>query len=300
MVWFNRRRGSRQSNLHSIAGKPHDPLTLDQIRAVAPSVFATEPYEKMSEHYRFIPTVEVVEHMMDRGLVPVYAAQNRVRIPGKREFTRHVLRFQMPAEIVPAAMRRVGDIIPELTLRNAHDGSSAYVLYAGLFRLVCLNGMTVSDGTVECMHVRHTGSKRLKDNVTDASFEIIEHLPRVARRVNDWRNRMLTHDQQIAYADAATEIMPSSLAVSPEQLLMARRNEDAPAGAAPFSYHTPGPRDIWRTMNVVQENVMKGGIGGQTETGKVRRTKAVSSLDSDIRFNRALWRLTEELATLTR
>ena len=39
-------------------------MTLDQVRAAAPSVFADHPWEGVSERYAFIPTSSVVESLI--------------------------------------------------------------------------------------------------------------------------------------------------------------------------------------------------------------------------------------------
>ena len=70
------------------------PLTLDQIRHAAPSVFADQPWQAMSEKYRFFPTSEIVVGLMANGFVPVRAQQSNSRIPGKKDYTRHMLRFR--------------------------------------------------------------------------------------------------------------------------------------------------------------------------------------------------------------
>jgi hypothetical protein len=184
-------------------------------------------------------------------------------------------------------MKRVGDIVPEIVLRNSHDGSSQYVIYAGLFRLICLNGMIVSDGTVECIRARHSGWRNTADRITDATFEIIDRMPNLGRRVNEWRNIHLDEKLQLEYAECALEILPTALTVDPRTLLEARRDVDM---------NVDGERDLWRTMNVIQENVTKGGLAGTNANGAVRNTRAIGSLDVDIKFNRALWQLTEEIA----
>lgn len=69
------------------------------------------------------------------------------------------------------------------------------------------------------------------------------------------------------------------------RLLTVRRTEDR----AP---------DLYTTFNRVQENVIRGGIAGRNANGRRMRTRAVTGIDSDNKFNRALWRLTEEMARL--
>ena len=56
---------------------------------------------------------------------------------------------------------------PEVVLVNSHDKSSAYQLHCGLFRLVCTNGMVVSDGTFQRISIKHSGFN--PDSVIEAS-----------------------------------------------------------------------------------------------------------------------------------
>lgn len=44
----------------------NEPLSNDQLMRVAPSIFAVEPWMKMSEKYTFIPTIQIVEKMRQR------------------------------------------------------------------------------------------------------------------------------------------------------------------------------------------------------------------------------------------
>ncbi len=79
-------------------------------------------------------------------------------------------------------------------------------------------------------------------------------------------------------------------AVVADQLLIARRHEDR-------------PNDLWTCFNRVQENVIRGGLSyRQTneETGRIahRTTGAVRSVDGDVKLNRALWVLAEEMAKI--
>jgi hypothetical protein len=67
-------------NLTSSITRGNTPLTNDQLMRTAPSVFATQPWDKMSARYAFIPTIQVVEKMRSEGFLPVAASQSRTRI----------------------------------------------------------------------------------------------------------------------------------------------------------------------------------------------------------------------------
>ena len=42
-------------------------MTIQEIQAVAPSVFATQPSSKMSNKYQFVPTFEIMENFQREG-----------------------------------------------------------------------------------------------------------------------------------------------------------------------------------------------------------------------------------------
>lgn len=140
-------------------------LSLDDIRKVAPSVFAEQPYGKMSDAYRFIPTVEVVNGLIANGFQPVSASQSRTRIEGKEDFTRHVLRFRhqdlvskLDSYLVPGTHDAITaqnvPEVPEIVLLNSHDGSSSYQISLGFFRLVCSNGLMVCSSELDTVRGR--------------------------------------------------------------------------------------------------------------------------------------------------
>lgn len=53
--------------------------------------------------------------------------------------------------------------------------------------------------------------------------------------------------------------------------------------------------DLWTTFQRVQENLTKGGLSGKSSSGKRARTRAISGIDGDIKLNRALWVMAEQL-----
>lgn len=49
--------------------------------------------------------------------------------------------------------------------------------------------------------------------------------------------------------------------------------------------------DLWRVFNVVQENVMRGGITGRSAKGRASRSRAIRAIREDVRINNDLWQL---------
>lgn len=262
----------------------------EQIRRIAPSVFASQPYHKMSSRYRFVPTTEVLDIINGLGYYPVKATQSRTRIEGKSDFTRHSLRFRHADTVIRANAqpRTVGDLYPELVLTNSHDGSSCFEFNAGLFRLVCLNGLVVADSTAGSFKVQHKGSAFEKD-IENAVRAISESLPVALETVGRWKQIGLDRDEQIAFATQAVQIRETAVRVDPASLLRANREADR--------RRPDGSLDLDTTMNVVQEKLIRGGTQGTSSNGQRRmKTRAVNSIDEDMRINRMLWAFTEAVA----
>src|SRR6266850_2088272 len=248
-------------------------LTVDQLRHVAPSVFAERPWNTMSEHYRMFPTYHVVEALAHEGFLPVRAQQSRTRIPGKQDFTKHMVRFRHTSMADSARESTV----PEIVLQNAHDGTSAYKLSLGLYRVVCTNGLVVKSAGIDDIRVRHSGRASLIQEVIEGSYRIIEEAPKALAQVKQWQHLQLAPPEQEILAEAALELRDSALTVPPRALLAPRRWEDGSPHEA---------RDLWRTMNVTQENLLKGGAQGHNEQGQRRRLRGITSVDADSKLNR--------------
>src|SRR6266576_6609348 len=128
---FNSRFNSNFSNAQ----------TMDSLKAIVPSAFATQPHSSRSSRYAYIPTSEVIEGLIAQGFAPFKAVQSRSRIEGKTEFTKHMIRFRHS----DASAIQVGGNIPEVVLINSHDGTSAYKLLSGIFRVICTNGLVICE-----------------------------------------------------------------------------------------------------------------------------------------------------------
>ncbi|EFE0887037.1 TA system toxin CbtA family protein [Escherichia coli] len=114
------------------------PLTREELFRVVPSVFSEDKHESRSERYTYIPTISLLDSLQREGFQPFFACQTRVRDPGRREHTKHMLRLRREGQIT-------GKQVPEIILLNSHDGSSSYQMLPGLFRAVCQNGLVCGD-----------------------------------------------------------------------------------------------------------------------------------------------------------
>lgn len=276
-------------NAQSFTHRNQTPLTIEEIARRAPSALATRPYDAMSAKYSHIPTLGVIEAMIAAGFQPFSAVQSRTRVPGKGDFTKHMLRFRHEGVSQPLA---VGDVIPEVVLINSHDGTSAYKLIAGLYRLICSNGLMVSDGEIAAISVAHKGD--VAKDVVEGSYRLVGHTQKSLATVQNWTRLQLTDGEQAAFAESAHKLRFAdadgkvTTPITPAQLLAPRRRDDV-------------GNDLWRTFNRVQENATKSGMHATVVRDGRRRNvsaRAVNGIDQSTKLNRALWELARKMAEL--
>jgi hypothetical protein len=276
--------------MNNLISRNSQPLTINQIAQYAPSALAMEKYSDRSDRYTYIPTISVIEGMQKAGFLPFAATQSRTRIEGKREHTKHMIRFRHQSSLEALV---VGDSLAEVILVNSHDGTSAYKLMAGVFRLVCSNGMIVADSMQDSISIRHSGN--VIDAVIEGSNRITEGAPKMLKAVSEWSGVTLNDGEQLAFAEAAHSVRFAdaegklNTPITAAMLLKPRRHQD-------------DEPTLWHTMNRIQENVIKGGLSavGKDANGHRRRTttREIKGIDQDVKLNRALWTLAERMAEL--
>lgn len=268
------------SSFKSISGfvRSDKPLSDEQLFQAAPSVFAESPHDSRSQRYAYIPTREVVNGLRGEGFMPFMACQAKSRIEGKEEFTKHMLRFRYQGQIN-------GENANEIILVNSHDGTSSYQMLAGCFRFVCCNGLITGE-TVEDLRIRHSGN--VLTNVIEGAYRIVDEFGQVESSKQLMQSVVLNARQQNVFANAALQLRydpEDNIPILAHQLNQPRRFDDK-------------GHDLWRTFNRVQENILQGGLQGRNRNGGVVTTRKVSGLTENIRLNRALWTLAEEMARL--
>jgi len=247
-------------------------LSSEALRERVPAAFAPTAHERTSAAYTFISTERVLTALATVGFLPVEARQAaRARSP---LHARHLIRLRRRVETI--ALR---DAIPEILFLNSHDGTSAYQLRVGLYRVICTNGLVVSAGVFPTWRVRHRGD--VIADVVQAALEISGRFDALAAAVDRMERTRLDRLQQLDFAAEAVALrFPKDPpgAVEPSRFLVARRSEDL-------------GNDLWRTFNVVQENLLQGGIPRRSASNRLSRTRRITAIREDVRLNSALWEL---------
>lgn len=275
--------GNGRTALCSVAER----LTEDQLRQFVPSIFAETAHASRSDRYLYIPTIEVVRGLIGQGFSPVFACEAKARDESKVGFTKHMVRFRQEGAVA------VAGAVPELIMVNSHDGSTRYQFMAGMFRFVCANGSIVGTRYAD-VGVRHTGT--VVDEAIEGAFTVAREFEKVTAAASQMQAITLQRDHSAAFADAALAVKyfdeekgEVDAPIQPAQLLIPRRHED-------------GANDLWTTYNVVQENLIRGGLRGKRKdaNGRTKRstTRAVNGIDGNVKLNRGLWTLAEKMAEI--
>lgn len=259
-------------------------LSTEQLQKLAPAVFAAHAAPTTSSRYAFVPTAEVVSVLRRQGFEPVSAQEKRVRVEARRGFQSHVIRFRRHGS--SGQELRVGDSIYEILLKTAHDGTSAFDFSAALYRLVCRNGLVAPAGQFGGFSVKHVGYAA-RDVILGVE-SMLDSLPQLAGSVQQMQEVILEPTEQRLLAESAARLRwGAEVPVAPERLVAPRRRDDV-------------GQDLWKTFNVIQENLVNGGVRGANANGRRMRTRAVTGVDAGVRLNRELWALADAMGKLKR
>ena len=252
-------------------------LHLDVLERSCPAIFATAPDSRVSAGYSFIPTRPILDAIVEDGWV-LTGASNQLTGRGTSARVKphgaHLLRFRRAdADITNK------DGFFEIVLMNSHDRTKRYSLRAGIFRMICTNGLIVGSHAFTPLNIMHYNVRQTTADLVSGARALAARSGQLSEIVQTMRERTMTPEQQVSFARKAIDIRyrGSLTSLSPQTVLLSRRPEDE------------GDK-VWNVFNRVQENLIVGGL----HTGK-NHTRPVASLFESIQLNTKLWQAAEEL-----
>ena len=248
----------------------------DMLRRQAPAVFATSANEeRTSDRYTFIPTTSVIETLQEDGWEAWDAKQVRSR-KWSDMHAKHIVRMRRQKV---EERTKVGDSFVELLIVNSHNGLQTYNLHAGIFRMVCSNGLIIGDENYGKVKVKHIGYS--PDEVIAASQKLVASTHEIYQTRDNWNRQELDlSERRQFFADAAALRWEDPTEDTIRQVGQARRMEDA-------------GDDLWSVYNVAQENLTRAGwIDPKTR----RKARKITSISRDVELNSQLWDLAANYA----
>jgi hypothetical protein len=247
-------------------------LTIEEIKLLAPSIFATSPSPKVSSKYVFVPTIDIMENFEREGW-----NISSIKQMGKGAHGVHEIKFRN------GELPKVGDTLVEAIIKNSHNGTATLSVSAGLYRLCCSNGLTVPTSLSERFNVRHTGFNL--DEVKRLTESFASRLPVIQNSVSKMMERELSEGEKINFVKESTSLrwklgsLPTNLNV--ENILEPLREEDK-------------GNSLWKVFNVVQEKYVRGGVDYTSKNGRQTGLKTLSNIMAINNINTKLWELAEE------
>jgi hypothetical protein len=269
--------------------RKHQGLNDTEIGHLCPVALKTTMSKKeiatlgLSDHYSFVPTIKVVNDLRALGYDCVDAKSVKARKKSTDGYQKHMLTFEHPKYKVEGV-----DEYPQLLLTNSHDGGNAFTLSAGIFRLVCSNGLVIQTEDYGSARLVHKGY----------SFEAVQKLvnefnvtiDEVLTKITAMKKVQLTKDQQIEFAKQAALLRFTAKSYNEDNisdvvdidgLLNVERKEDAGNG-------------LYEVFNRVQESLINGNYlyasNGKVdvEGTKTRKARPIKNFKQNIEVNQRL------------
>ena len=130
-------------------------LNKKELSEIAPSIFTMKPVSTVSKKYTHIPTERVIDDMELLGWKPVDAKEVKARTQNTQGVQKHMIVFRNDDVVING---QDGDVVyPQILITNSHDGKNAFQFTAGLFRMICENGLIIATEEFEDLKMRHMG-----------------------------------------------------------------------------------------------------------------------------------------------
>jgi hypothetical protein len=260
-------------------------LTKDQVKALAPVAFATEPTsDKVSSKYLHVNTETIIDDLEKLGWLPVTASQRKARTSDKTTiFSKHMVSFQNPDLMIKG--KNGDDAFPRIILTNSHDGFNSFQFRVGIYRLVCSNGLVVADEEFSAFRIRHKGYtfEELRGVVSQA----VADLPNKVQILNQMQLRELTPAEQRQLAIDAMQLRTNRID--------AEWDEETIQDVLTPTRDADKGNDLWKVFNVIQEKITQGGYSAALNGAKVRKVRKIKSFEKDLEVNQKLFKLATAL-----
>ena len=258
-------------------------------------VNAERAADTLSDRYRFVSTRNVADSLGKLGWTPRKAFFIQSKSSTDPLYKKHCVRFTN-ARYSASKEDGLGGLSPEIVVTNAHDGTSSLKLDAGIFRMVCSNGLTIKEKDFETVRLRHDNRELnvLGDVWVNAVIrQFANDLPSKMASIDGWDKVELNREQRLSFYKKAGRLRDLDMwDYRYDQFDRALRSSDH-------------GNDLWRVFNRTQEYLLHG--RGLTKyydftdplTRKIRKRELspLTSVSKVEEINKALWDLTTETFT---
>jgi len=251
-------------------------LSREQIAQKAPAVLSNDFKSTLTSRYTHIPTSVLLEDMSKLGWQVVDVKQQSSRTSTSVAHKKHLVVFRNPDLMIKG--KDGDDVYPQILIVNSHDGTSSFQFCAGIFRLICSNGLVVCTENFGKTCLRHSGYTftHLQQIVSD----LTKSIPNTIDTLNKFTNTTMTNAMMEEFVEKAIQIRFNDgkvHSVNVGDVLTPTRNEDA-------------GNSLWKVFNRVQERLVQGNfVYNNGNPRKSRKARSIKNLKRDIEFNEKLF-----------
>ena len=249
--------------------------SLEELKQTTPSIFTKNGSSNTSDKYTHIPTDTVIKdlELLGWGVVDAKEVKARKQVG----YQKHLVVFRNNDVVING---KDGDTVyPQILLTNSHDGKNSFSFQAGLFRMICENGLVIATKQFEAMKIRHMGYDF--ETLQGVIKNMISNLDLTVESMNKMKETELTEEQTL---DFAKQLLETRVAGSKNKfgdeaiadILTPQRKEDKGNG-------------LWEVFNRVQENIVEGNFQYLTPGGKLRQARPIKNFRQDMNINAKMY-----------
>ena len=258
-------------------------LSKKELSEIAPSIFTMKPSNTVSDKYTHIPTERVIDDMELMGWKPVDAKEVKARTEDTRGVQKHLVIFRNDDVVING---EDGDtVFPQILITNSHDGKNAFQFTAGLFRMVCENGLVISDTQFDDIKMRHMGYTF--EDLQVLIKDIVEKLPLTVDSMNKMKNVELEEEQMFNLAKSFLDIRVEGTKNT--------YNDQAIEDVLNVQRKADEGNMLWEVFNRIQENIIDGNFEYKTPSGKLRQARIIKNFKQDQDVNKKMFSKALEL-----
>jgi hypothetical protein len=249
--------------------------SLEELREIAPSIFTKKGSDNTSSKYSHIPTDTVIKDLELLGWNVVDAKEVKAR--KQVGYQKHLVVFRNNDVVING---KDGDTVyPQILLTNSHDGKNSFSFQAGLFRMICENGLVIATKQFENYKIRHMGYDF--ETLQGVIKDMISNLDLTVESMNKMKETELTEEQTLSllsnYLKLELLVLKIHLMmIAIEDVLTPQRKEDKGNG-------------LWEVFNRVQENIVEGNFQYLTPSGKLRQARPIKNFRQDMNINAKMY-----------
>ena len=248
-----------------------------EMSEIAPSIFTMKPSNEVTEKYTHIPTEKVIDDMELLGWGVVDVKQVKARTAKTQGVQKHLVVFRNNDVVING---EDGDtVFPQIVMTNSHDGKNAFQFTAGLFRMICENGLVIATDEFEDLKMRHMGYTF--EDLQVLIRGMVEKLPLTVEAMNKMKNVELEEEQMFNLAKSFLDIRVEGTQntydnQAIEDVLNVQRKADE-------------GNMLWEVFNRIQENIIDGNFEYKTPSGKLRQARIIKNFKQDQDVNKKMF-----------